>query len=76
MFKEQIWHEEELYIDELLIKSNEPKQQIDDLREAFVIIQKAEVHNEAQPCKMILWSSVKEISRIHGHEKRHQGQSR
>lgn len=38
MFKEQIRHEEELYIDELLIKSKEPKQQIDDLREVFVIL--------------------------------------
>lgn len=40
MFKEQIGRYIEVYVDDLLVKSKEPEQHANNLREAFTVFQK------------------------------------
>ena len=67
IFQDQIGHNMEVYVDDMLVKSVEAQEHIKDLQEAFGTLRK---HRMIESHQMHLRSCFGKISKVHGHSTR------
>ena len=68
MFKEKLGDSKEVYIHNMVVKSEKAEDHLHDLEEDFRILD--EYNMKLNPAKCHFGGESREITRVHGHEKR------
>ena len=71
MFKEQIGHTMEVYIDDILVKSLKAGDHIESLKETFCSSPK--VQNEPESYQVRVWHLLRQVPQLYGQPSRNRG---
>nr|XP_023928485.1 uncharacterized protein LOC112039814 [Quercus suber] len=74
IFSKQIGRNMEVYVDDMLVKSEEELTHLDDLKETFATLK--QYYMKLNPNKCVFWHSLGEIPRIYGVLEGNRGESR